>query len=413
MAEEKDTNDPLDFGNYTITAATLLTLPTVNGKTVFDVKDALAREGTFEVGMTRSFAKMNSSSGAPNKAPAKRQRLVGPVPPVPGPLPPVPAPPPPPPPPPITSVGVMDIGIGNCTLLINNAQQPVVYFDIGYPLFFFTSSVPTTVRATLPGGLPNPAYLGPILQNTAANLSVTLSHWDWDHWRLGAIAGMQNIPWFYPAQPVGGIAAGFIGLLLAAGNANVYPGGTHHLVFPGYTIYEDTPPLAGPPAMIYNNSGLAMMVHTRLPVVDLLNLHDFAMPGDANFGNTNVPVGNITGIMAVHHGSNNHGAAGGLPAQPAPYVNQGRIAYSYGVTAGGAYPYGFPVPAAVAAYQAAGWAPLPAAVPPLAQSTAEGPNIRAIPPGVATRGNVRVGDQTALPVAYNNTAFFNYPNALT
>ncbi|MBI3258314.1 MAG: hypothetical protein HYZ54_02360, partial [Ignavibacteriae bacterium] len=65
------------------------------------------------------------------------------------------------------------------------------------------------------------------------------------------------------------------------------------------------------------------------------------------------------------------------------------------------------VGAAVAAYQAAGWG----AQPNRQLSTAEGPNINNNNPPTV-RGNIRVGVNTALPIIYNGSSFFNYPNNL-
>jgi hypothetical protein len=303
----------------------------------------------------------------------------------------------------------MDVGAAGSNLLINQ-DQPVHYFDLGFPMNVFKRSTPANIRA----GAPAPS--GPILQNTAGNLDVFLSHWDWDHWRLAHIWGITVLPWTDVAQPVGPSAANFI-----AGLANrlIY-GGAASTVAADYVLYQCVPVGAGAatPATVMNNSGLAMGIPTLMPSADPWP-HMIVLTGDANFDS--VPAlhplyPNVSAIGAAHHGSNANGAAANIPAPVAAYAGAGWIAYSYGVkqlAAGGWFHcYGFPVPAAVAAYTAAGWG-TPAA-PPLHASTAEGVNLNGplpvAPPAV--RGNIRVADPTALNAAYNATAYFAFPNAL-
>lgn len=410
------TYSDLFFGTYTLKSARLISLPTSKkgmNNSQSDTDEVLVNGGSVWGSRLRNRMVPAAAPSRKLKAPTKKKRKAPPPPPPPakrGPLQPVY------PVPNISGLGIMDVGMGNCALLFDQARQPVVYFDTGYPLFFYISSVPNTLRPTI-GGVVNPGYLGPIMHNhnVVNNLEVFLSHWDWDHWRLGRVAGLQGLQWTYPVQPVGPSALAFIVLLTATGTANPYPAGTPSIAFNDYTLYECTPPMGGPAAMIMNNSGLALEVTTLLPIADLAH-HEFVLTGDCNFGNTNIVLGNVTGILAVHHGSNNHGAAAGLPIPVAPYAATGRIAYSYGITAGGNHCYGFPVLAAVAAYQAAGWGtPIPVAPanPPNQKSTAEGNQINAAPPAVAARGNILVGNQTALPAVYNGTAFAIYPNTLT
>ncbi len=331
---------------------------------------------------------------------AKRAKVeAAPLPPVP----PVPiVPPPPPPPPPVTSgVGVMDIGIGNCNMLVNQAGDVIAYYDLGYPLWFFLSTLPANMR------FGNPAYTGPVLQNANGTLEVVLSHWDWDHWRLGHVAGLNVLPWTVRMIPAGPSALNFFNTIPLA-NRNVLGGGAGAAPVAGpggSTIYYTNPVGAVIPAVIMNNTGLALSVPTNLPVADLIQ-HQIVMTGDANFNFVPMPPvvsGNITGIVAVHHGSNAHGAAGPpLPNPVIPYALTGRIGYSYGITGGGGHAYGFPVAAAVASYQGAGWNN--------EMSTAEGAAINA--GGVAGRGNIRIGAQVALLPAYNGTAFFAITNPL-
>lgn len=295
----------------------------------------------------------------------------------------------------------MDIGIGNCNMLVNQAGDVIAYYDLGYPLWFFLSTLPANMR------FGNPAYTGPVLQNANGTLQVVLSHWDWDHWRLGHVAGLNVLPWTVRMIPAGPSALNFFNTIPLA-NRNVLGGGAGAAPVAGpggSTIYFTNPVGAVIPAVIMNNTGLALSVPTNLPVADLIQ-HQIVMTGDANFNFVPMPPvvsGNITGIVAVHHGSNAHGASGPpLPNPVIPYALTGRIGYSYGITGGGGYAYGFPVAASVANYQAAGWNN--------EMSTAEGAAINV--GGVAGRGNIRMGAQVPLLAAYNGTAFFAITNPL-
>lgn len=376
---------PEDFGTYELTAAKMLSMPRLlpGGKVDWFTPPPGSNEVLEEkVGMKRK----RSAAFMPA---AKRFRAVAPV--------------VPPPAPPVSAVGVMDIGMGGCNMLINQ-DEPITYYDVGYPLPFFRQSLPVGMRHGTPG------YLGPILNNTAGNLEVVLSHWDYDHWRLGSVVGLQNLTWTVSTQPIGPVATNFFNSLV---NVQLYAGAA---IAPGvnYTLCVCTPPPGSPAPMLLNNTGLALHIPTRLPVADV-NPHNVLLTGDANFASLPAPLNpafpNLAGIAAVHHGSNAHGAAGVPPPllpQPSPApppalgVPPGYVAYSYGVSATtGNHAYGFPVPAAVAAYAGRGWISQ--------RSTAEGAQINNA--GTANRGNIRMGDQTALTPGVG-TAFHNFPNQM-
>lgn len=150
-----------------------------------------------------------------------------------------------------------------------------------------------------------------------------------------------------------------------------------------------------------------MSVQTNLPTADPA-WHSVLLTADANCNTIGIPAGalGLTGILAVHHGSNNHGAAANLPPPAAGYLATGRIAYSFGVNPppSNYHPYGFANPGAVALWQAAGWNN--------EQSTSQGPGINNPPPTLQNRGNIRMADNTALNAMYNGTGFFNFPNLL-
>lgn len=247
----------------------------------------------------------------------------------------------------------MDVGQGNCLLAYKQNGDPFFYFDIGYPLWFYTRSAPAALN-------PNVGpYRGPCLYNFPL---IILSHWDWDHWRLAKIAHSQavyhgtdivNFIWLFPDQPIGPATANFRNLLT---QAIVWPPGLPSFNFPNEALIVRC---TGAPTDI-NNSGLAIVIPIQLPSNDP-NHHIVVYTGDASFGN--VPLlpallAFTTGISAVHHGADSHGAALNLPNPPVPYNITGRIAYSYGIYqrhGASVHPYGHPRPAACNAYRAAGW----------------------------------------------------------
>lgn len=394
---EQPTSDKM-FGEYRLVSATPIGKPTlatnVRGrKVVLEAFDEVT--DTQMLGMKRG----RLDDGFQPYGNNKRMRLMPPPPIVPPPH----VIPPPPPPPPVRSVGVYDIGQGNCNLLLDQNLEPVVYYDIGYPLWFFLNSVPATMR------VGNPAFMGPILNNTAGTLEVILSHWDYDHWRMGGYAAMNNLNWTVPVQPVGPTALAFWNSIPGA-NQFLYPPATPFIPFVHYVMLDcqPTPGMAAP--AIINNTGIALWMDIRLPTTDVTT-HKLLLTGDANCDCVyalHPNFGAMTGLLAVHHGSNAHGAPANLPAQAAGYAGAGRVVYSYGVSSvTGGHAYGFPNALAVAAYRAAGWgiAAAPANIDEC--GTAEGFHINGgAGPGVlAHRGNIRVADNSPLPVAYNYSAF--------
>lgn len=386
--------DPKDYGTYSLDSATVISMPLVRGRMDVDFFAAPPAAAKLGGGVGGGNGGGNGGGTAKRKRLSdnfqtsnKKRKAIAPV------------------PPPIhaahNSVCVMDIGQGNCNLAIDNNNEPAFYYDVGFPLFFYTATAPTGLFA---GAVPPGA--GPILQNATGNLEVILSHWDWDHWRLAAIwPALAALPWTVPVQPVGGASLNFFNNNLPL--CNVLPvGGPTTVNYGNFTAYRAFPPVGAHPAMVINNTGIALGLDTQLPLAAPAS-HQVVITGDANFDSLPAPfplAPNITGITAVHHGSNAHGAANNLPAPVAPYGLVGRIAYSCGLSPNGYRPYGFPNALAIPNYQAAGWNA------PHEMDTPEGAGIRT---GVQNWGNIRMGSQAPLPPAYNTTAFFNFPHALT
>ncbi|HET7121654.1 MAG TPA: hypothetical protein VFI17_10480 [Solirubrobacterales bacterium] len=349
-----------------------------------------------------------ANSLAKGQGTGKRPRLGDPAP-APGPA----GPPPLPQAVTTTSIGVMDIGQGNCNLLLEGAH-PARYFDTGMPLWFHTSTAPNQIFANTPPGT------GPITQKeNGESIPVVLSHWDWDHWRLASPwQQLRAGTWYVPNQPRGPSANNFFNTLAnpvvfgqPVDPANLAkPQQNMHETIPqvGFTLYRCWPTAAHPEAMVMNNTGLAISTTVLLPPPEA---HMTLLTGDANFNSLPLTALNpalpLTGIVAVHHGSNTHGASQNLVNPVPPYIIEGRIAYSYGVfRLGILHAYGFPVPASVEDYEHAGWL--------TARSTAEGAQINQAG-GNAHRGNVRMGDQTPIPAHFNPSCFAVFPagNQLT
>ncbi|HVQ40388.1 MAG TPA: hypothetical protein VMS31_22795 [Pyrinomonadaceae bacterium] len=257
--------------------------------------------------------------------------------------------------------------------------------------------------------LPPPAppangpYLGPCLFN---NPTIILSHWDWDYWRLAKIAHDQgahggvdviNLSWIFPLQPIGPATANFRDSLT---QPTQWPGGLASMPIADGLIVRCTGP-----AIDINNSGLAIILPMLLPSTDP-NVHVVIFTGDVSFGNVPVPAPMLalsTGITAVHHGSDSHGAALNLPNPPAPYNVTGGMAYSYGVYQRADrtffHAYGHPRVPAINTYQAVGFRN--------EACTAESAFFQ----DDGVRGNVRMGQFIAFRCLPNSCAFQAFPPA--
>lgn len=414
---------PSYHGQYTIDGAQLFTIPTLGPDGTIDwfadPPGTSGPETPEKAGLKRSA----SASMPINWAPAAKRRVPGTVtPPAPRPVgapappaaaPPAPAPPAAPPPAPappalptVSSLAVLDVGQANWNMLIDGAtHEPVLYFDCGRPLNLYRGSMPPSLQYW------NPAtYEGPILQNTAGTLRVMLSHWDFDHWGFagvrpppGRVNPLRTFHWTVPNQAIGPAGHKFFDSIPAANRSTHPPNVSETAIFSNARIYQCKPRPGAAHDVMMNNSGLALGV-----------LIDFGGPqaewvistGDANFPTLpNWPLVNVSGIVAVHHGSGHHGAAD-RPNIPEFLGGRGRIAYSYGVDHGGMRRcYNHPSESAIANYRARNWMN--------EVSTVEGPQIHDhLPPNPVLRGNIRMGDQTALQNA-GGTAFNLFPYALT
>lgn len=308
----------------------------------------------------------------------------------------------------IRNIGVMNVGAANCALLFDKNHDPVIYYDMGFPLGFYKRSAPP---ALADGTEP------PILDNGKTGndqLAVVLSHWDWDHWRLGYMANAVNMPWIFARQPIGGSALTFKRSMNNSYHVpTTLPGFVSNK---GFAITHCYPGVGmTTPSAIMNNTGLAMRVTMLLPGTDGTQ-HDFGLTGDCNFNNSGMVQTNLSGILAVHHGSSNHEASDNLPS---PVTTNGFIAYSYGIikdTSGNPVrrAYDFPRLQAINNYKAMKWGtPFTTATNETnGCSTAEGHDINTGTTFHNAPGNIMVGPVFTVPVRYNGTAFYNYPHNL-
>lgn len=294
-------------------------------------------------------------------------------------------------------VGVMDVGQGSCNLVYDDQGQPLLYVDVGLPMFFNFASMPPL------DGAGNVAIInpGPCLAHNPPGI---VTHFHWDHYYMMSFshnaAALKNRHWVMPQQNAGPLINGIIGQINASANGqvHVFPAGMG--IFPANLVtILPCVPVGGIAAHDLNNTGIAVVVR-----IDDGLQRDVLLPGDAAFQTFGAIYGYATlrWMVATHHGSDRNM----VPPPPPDVANQGRLAYSYGINgpaAGGQHCYGHPRPAAVMAYPAAGWGTVAGTT---VQSTAEtGPNS-----GVAGRGNILMANNVIPPLCgVANCPFHVFP----
>ena len=76
-----------------------------------------------------------------------------------------------------SAVAVYDVGQASMAALVNSAEHPVMFFDLGWPLAFNSKSRPTN------------ALFDPLVTLDKNPAPVVLSHLDWDHWGYAIESG--------------------------------------------------------------------------------------------------------------------------------------------------------------------------------------------------------------------------------
>lgn len=238
-------------------------------------------------------------------------------------------------------LGVMDVGTGNCNMIIDSNFNLIAYYDMGIASVFNAKTIPKNLRKY---NSSFPANGGPTLNYTPQPLKIIISHWDYDHFGLADIADMTTYDYIYYYMNAPHTIAGNIFFKRIRNKTKII---TPLFTAPNIQLYQIT-------GNNINNNGLVLRLKSSAN-------HYLLSTGDASFDqiNGNVKV-NIEGIVAAHHGSCTHGAANNLPIpitiDPAHNNNpKGCIAYSYGITDNGNRPYNFPKDTAVNSYRDNGW----------------------------------------------------------
>lgn len=196
-------------------------------------------------------------------------------------------------------VNIYDVGQGNCTALVNKANVPLFYFDVG-------------------GGCGANARTYPVGFKVCVtkNPCIILSHWDQDHIQTAVFdSRLLNSKWLVPVHSsISATAMHIAQALINNGNLICWNKNLSHYDFSNHRIVKCT----GNPNN-KNNSGLALFVSYTGDEYVLL-------PGDATFTKISNHPNNckIMGLLASHHGA--RGSIRGLPSAYPPSM----LAYSYG-----------------------------------------------------------------------------------
>ena len=233
------------------------------------------------------------------------------------------------------TVGVYDVGQGNCNAICDAAGHPVVYFDFGRPLNFNKRSEPS-----------------PWLTFCYTNdPPVVLSHWDFDHWLAARapantwLSAAVSRTWIAPRQYMSPNHSRLLNEVVANGKMLLWShaAGPAHVDFGNGRLALCGGSLAARPLApnLRNDTGIAMYV-----MADPWQAGDDAilLPADADFHH--VPwqaTFSLVGLAATHHGAT-------VSAAPAA-AGARKLAYSVG----NPNRYSHPTSIAQAVYLAQGW----------------------------------------------------------
>ncbi|MDR0216766.1 MAG: hypothetical protein LBJ15_22550 [Comamonas sp.] len=235
-----------------------------------------------------------------------------------------------------TAVAVYDVGQASMCAVVDSAEHPLIFFDLGWPASFNKISKPSTDFAPLKAGRP----MAPVV----------LSHLDWDHWAFAHASGRAtwnsqlgawtttpkyraealSRKWLlrrpkYASHSLGPSHIHFIQELGANGVLQFWPSKRKRLNLGAVTIFPCNPQKGSKKsaAFLRNNQGLAMLVTHKTGARVLL-------PGDADY--PSIPTfatKGLTGLVASHHGGKVQ--SGSIPNA----VGHGRMVMS---VHGGCYP---------------------------------------------------------------------------
>jgi len=223
-------------------------------------------------------------------------------------------------------VNVYKVGQGNCIGLVNSANRPLLYYDVGGGFNANADTYPPNFK----------------LCNTN-NPPVILSHWDQDHYQTAVLDQEEKIfnsKWLAPIQKIGPTARHIAFALERRQNLICWNESLpQRLDFTNFTIVKCTGNSKNK-----NSSGLALFVNQQ-------DNNHILLPGDAKFEKIpDCSIEQFTGLVASHHGA--YGEIKGLPVANFP----GMLVYSYGLHPDGSInSHKHPHEPAKTAYMNKGW----------------------------------------------------------
>lgn len=252
------------------------------------------------------------------------------------------------------------IGQGNCNAIVDQAEHPIVFFDLGWPI------------QSNSGGAPSPAPdLFSVRSGTSGPSPVVLSHWDWDHWAyaLESWSYDRSVRGARPQWKSDAVERAWLasrpgkGLKLGPSHYNLieellrrringrralhlWPATRDVHRIADLAILKCTPPRGM--TLDRNNSGLAVAVRINDGAEDGWVL----LPGDADFRSVplkkhipEVKPETLVGMVASHHGGKLD-----VFSIPTTTVEGARLVVSTGPN-----PYGHPNKQMLANYALRGW----------------------------------------------------------
>ncbi|WP_129590246.1 hypothetical protein [Roseovarius nitratireducens] len=204
-------------------------------------------------------------------------------------------------------VTIHDVGHANFISVQYASGEPIVHFDVGWPLGFNAKTCP------------------PSDPNIIFSEVVVLSHWDWDHFHgFHRWPDLQKKIWVAPVQDLGAnsqVIADELhnsGRLLSIGPQSRWAGIVFN--FGSIRIADCDPTVVKGKSKARNNSGISM-------TVTLSSGRRVLMPGDADYSGINWQyVPKLHHLVAPHHGASVEGnVPAGLASNSRAVVSMGLV----------------------------------------------------------------------------------------
>lgn len=200
-------------------------------------------------------------------------------------------------------MAVLDVGQGSSNVMLNQAGEPLLYFDVGCGVGGNAAGVPSPLEFCIcgPGGSRPPVFL---------------SHWHADHFDgANDDNDLYLCDWITPKAYTFPHMAVQLNALNQGSKVFELPASFLQLSFgaaPSYTLKKCTGS-----AISLNNSGHALLVSN--------DRRNWLLPADASYKFVPLAVDMVfTGVVATHHGAKFGGVA------PAKADGYGRLVYSFG-----------------------------------------------------------------------------------